>query len=133
MEQLELLWIYQQADSAADKLENEIKRSPTRQKLVKYRDSLLEQQTAFKHVESEVAAMGDVIQYVPATPAFDDEAAEEASLLQTALADAFFVWDDAFMRGTKDIDADWAEYEADLKDKGIDEFVDLYNQYNKYK
>ncbi len=59
MEQLEMLWIYQQADSAADKLENEIKRSPTRQKLVKYRDSLLEQQTAFKRVDSEVAAMSD--------------------------------------------------------------------------
>ena len=59
MEQLELLWIYQQADSAADKLENEIKRSPTRQKLVKYRDSLLEQQAAFKRVDSEVAAMSD--------------------------------------------------------------------------
>ena len=32
MEQLELLWNYQQADSAADKLEKEIKRSPTRQR-----------------------------------------------------------------------------------------------------
>ena len=59
MEQLELLWNYQQADSAADKLEKEIKRSPTRQKLIKYRDSLLEQQTAFKRVDGEVAAMGD--------------------------------------------------------------------------
>ncbi len=87
----------------------------------------------YSRINAEVAAMGDVIQYVPATPAFDDEAAEEASLLQTRLADSFFVWDDAFMRGTKDIDADWAEYEADLKDKGIDEFVALYNQYNKYK
>ncbi len=87
----------------------------------------------YSRINAEVAAMGDVIQYVPATPSFDDEAAEEASLLQTALADAFFVWDDAFMRGTKDIDADWAEYEAELKDKGIDEFVDLYNQYNKYQ
>ncbi|MBR6705840.1 MAG: hypothetical protein IKI84_04065 [Clostridia bacterium] len=59
MEQLEMLWNYQQADSAADRLEKEIKRSPTRQKLIKYRDSLLEQQTAFKRVDGEVAAMGD--------------------------------------------------------------------------
>ena len=80
----------------------------------------------YSRINAEVAAMGDVIQYVPATPAFDDEAAEEAALLQTALADEFFVWDDAFMRGTKDIDADWAEYEAELKDKGIDDFVALY-------
>ena len=87
----------------------------------------------YARINAEVAAMDNAIQYVPATPAFDDEAAEEAALLQTALADAFFVWDDAFMRGIKDIDADWAEYEQDLKDKGIDEFVDLYNQYNKYQ
>ena len=87
----------------------------------------------YSRINAEVAAMGDVIQYVPATPAFDDEAAEEAALLQTALADEFFVWDDAFMRGTKDIDADWAEYEKALQDKGIDDFLALYNQYNKYK
>ena len=87
----------------------------------------------YANIQKAVVAMGDVIQYAPASPAFDDEAAEEAAMLQTALADAFFIWDDAFMRGTKDIDADWAEYEAELKDKGIDEFLELYNTYNKYK
>ncbi|MBQ8137530.1 MAG: extracellular solute-binding protein [Clostridia bacterium] len=87
----------------------------------------------YSRINAEVAAMDNCIQYVPATPAFDDEAAEEAALLQTALADSFFVWDAAFMRGEKDIDADWAEYEQELKDKGIDEFLGLYNEYNKYQ
>ena len=55
MEQLEMLWIYQQADMAADKLEKEIKRSPTRLKLVKCRDNCLEQQEAYKRTDSEMA------------------------------------------------------------------------------
>ena len=59
MEQLEMLWNYQQADMAVDKLENDIKRSPTRQKLVKCRDYCLEQQNAYKRVDSDVAAMAD--------------------------------------------------------------------------
>ena len=59
MDQLHLLWDYQQADMAASKVENAIKRSPTRQKLVKYRDYLLEQQNVMKHIEGEVAAMAD--------------------------------------------------------------------------
>lgn len=59
MEQLEMLWIYQQADMAADKLEKEIKRSSTRQKLVKCRDNCLEQQEAYKHTDNEIAAMAD--------------------------------------------------------------------------
>ncbi len=59
MDQLEMLWNYQQADMAVNRLENAIKRSPTRQKLVKYRDYLLEQQETNKHIESEVATMAD--------------------------------------------------------------------------
>lgn len=59
MDQLHLLWNYQQADMEADKMENSIKRSPTRQKLVKYRDYLLEQQNVMKRITGEVAAMAD--------------------------------------------------------------------------
>lgn len=59
MDQLKLLWDYQQADVAVDKLESEVKRSPTRQKLVKYRDYLVEQQNNIKHIEEEVANMAD--------------------------------------------------------------------------
>ena len=59
MDQLHLLWEYQKADVEVDKLEASIKRSPTRQKLVKYRDYVVEQQNTMKHIESEVANMAD--------------------------------------------------------------------------
>lgn len=59
MDQLHLLWEYQQADVEVDKMEASIKRSPTRQKLVKYRDYLVEQQNVMKRIEGEVAAMAD--------------------------------------------------------------------------
>ncbi len=59
MDQLHLLWDYQQADVAAGKLESSIKRSPMRQKLVKYRDYLLDQQGIMKRIEGEFSAMLD--------------------------------------------------------------------------
>lgn len=59
MDQLHLLWEYQKADVEVDKLEASIKRSPVRQKLVKYRDYYAEQQNTMKRIENEVAAMQD--------------------------------------------------------------------------
>ncbi len=59
MNQLELLWDYQQTDIRAEAVAKEIKRSPARQKLVKYRDYLLEQQNTIKRIEEEVATMQD--------------------------------------------------------------------------
>ena len=59
MDQLHLLWEYQKADMEVDKLEASIRRSPVRQKLVKYRDYSAEPQNAMKHIESEVATMQD--------------------------------------------------------------------------
>jgi len=59
MEQLEMLWLYQQEDMKADRLENDIKRSPTRVKLIKSRDFLVEQQNAIKRIEEDVATMTD--------------------------------------------------------------------------
>lgn len=59
MDQLHLLWEYQKADVEADKMEASIKRSPVRQKLIKYRDYYADQQNAMKRIESEVAAMQD--------------------------------------------------------------------------
>ena len=59
MDQLHLLWEYQKADVEVDKMEISIKRSPTRQKLVKYRDYVVEQQNAMKRIEGEVANMAD--------------------------------------------------------------------------
>ena len=59
MEQIRLLWEYQQADVEVGKVENAIKRSPNRQKLVKYRDYLKGQQDVMKRIEGEVSAMAD--------------------------------------------------------------------------
>jgi hypothetical protein len=84
-------------------------------------------------LNAEVGVMDDAIQYTPVVPNFDDLTAEDASLMQTSLGDAFSVWDDAFVRGTKDIEADWDAYVEEMKDKGIDEFLSLYNEYNKYR
>lgn len=58
-DQLQLLWDFQQADMAADKMEASIKRSPTRQKLLKYRDYVVEQQNTIKRIEGEVTNMLD--------------------------------------------------------------------------
>lgn len=70
---------------------------------------------------------------MPVVPNFDDLTAEDVSLLQATLYDAFAVWDDAFIRGTKDLEADWDTYVQEMKDKGIDEFLSLYNEFNKYQ
>ncbi|MBQ7867755.1 MAG: extracellular solute-binding protein [Clostridia bacterium] len=82
-------------------------------------------------INAAVAAMPNAIQYIPATPSFDDLTAEDAALLQTTLADAWEVWNDAFLTGKKDIDAEWDAYVQDLKDKGIEQFCEIYNTYKK--
>lgn len=64
MDQLEMLWEYQQADMEADRLENEIRRSPNRIKLMKSRDFLVEQQNTIKRIESEVMMMSDRIDVI---------------------------------------------------------------------
>lgn len=58
-QQLELLWQYQQEDIKADRIANEIKRSPTRQKLEKSRDFIIEQQKQYKQIEEQVAVLAD--------------------------------------------------------------------------
>lgn len=64
MDQLNMLWRYQLEDMACDKLENEIKRSPTRVKLVKNRDYIVEQQNTIKRIENEVGEMTDRVDVV---------------------------------------------------------------------
>ena len=59
MNQLELLWEYQQADMEAERQESTMKRSPTRQRLLKYQEYLREQKAASVHLEEEVHAMSD--------------------------------------------------------------------------
>ncbi len=64
MEQIEMLWHYQQADMAADAFEREIKRSPNRIALKKNREFLVEQQNAVKRMEQEVAEMADRVEVI---------------------------------------------------------------------
>lgn len=64
MDQIAMLWDYQQADMEADALENDIKRSPNRLALKKNRDFLLEQQNTVKQMEEEVAEMLDRVDMI---------------------------------------------------------------------
>ena len=94
------------------------------QEMIKYDEN-------YAAINAAVAAMPDAIQYIPATPAFDDLTAEDASLLMATLSDAFEVWNDEFLTGKKDIEADWDTYVKEMTDKGINDFLKLYNDNKK--
>lgn len=81
----------------------------------------------YREINETVAAMDDVIQYVPPTPMFDDLTAEEAASLQTPLNDSFVRWNDAFLTGAKSLDTDWDSYVEELKNLQIEELLRLYN------
>lgn len=81
----------------------------------------------YRAINQAVAAMDDVIQSIPPTPKFDDIQAEEASSLQTPLADAFERWNDAFLTGAKSIETDWDAYVEEMKSLQIEAFCALYN------
>ena len=59
MEKFEALWAYQVEDMKADAIASAIKRSPTRQKLEKARDFILDRQKQYKQIEEDVSAMMD--------------------------------------------------------------------------
>jgi putative aldouronate transport system substrate-binding protein len=80
-------------------------------------------------INAQVAAMDDAIQLIPPTPKFNDITAEQATSLMGPLFDAFAVWDDAFLTGKKSLDTDWAAYVAEMRQKGIDQYLSLYNSH----
>ena len=59
MEKFDALWAFQAEDIKADAIANAIKRSPTRQKLEKARDFILDRQKQYKQIENEITAMVD--------------------------------------------------------------------------
>ena len=59
MDKFEALWAYQVEDMKADAIAAAIKRSPTRQKLEKARDFILDRQKQYKQIEEDVSAMVD--------------------------------------------------------------------------
>ena len=59
MEKYEALWAYQVEDMKADAIALAIKRSPTRQKLEKARDFILDREKQYKQIEEDIGAMVD--------------------------------------------------------------------------
>jgi len=81
----------------------------------------------YLQINKTVAAMDSAIQPIPPSPLFDDMTAEEAGSLQTPLADTFEIWNDAFLTGKKDLNADWEQYVTEMKNLQIERFNQLYN------
>ncbi|MBR1821516.1 MAG: hypothetical protein IJ769_07840 [Clostridia bacterium] len=67
--QLDTLWKFMQVDMEADGFENRMRQSANRQKLIKQRDFLKDQQANMKKLENDVAVMQDRLE------ALEDEAA----------------------------------------------------------
>lgn len=80
MEKYEALWAYQTEDMKADAIANAIKRSPTRQKLEKARDFILDRQKKYKQIEEDVSAMVDRKDIIAQAV---DRAREQLQALQT--------------------------------------------------
>lgn len=59
MDQMTLLWAYQAEDMKADRLANEIRRNPLRQKMENDRTQYLERQKQHKQIENQVAVLAD--------------------------------------------------------------------------
>ena len=80
MDNFEALWAYQTEDIKADAIANAIKRSPTRQKLEKARDFILDRQKKYKQIEEDVSAMVDRKDIIAQAV---DRAREQLQILQT--------------------------------------------------
>ncbi|MBR2824254.1 MAG: hypothetical protein IKE24_11280 [Clostridia bacterium] len=59
MSNFEALWTFQTEDIKADTIANEIRRSPTRQKLERSRDFILERQKQYKQIEDSISGLAD--------------------------------------------------------------------------
>lgn len=79
--QLDVLWQYMQVDMEADRFENKMRQSESRQKLIKQRNFLMEQQANMKKLENDVAVMQDRLEAVR------DEAERLDKLLAAACAE----------------------------------------------
>ncbi|MDR1705206.1 MAG: extracellular solute-binding protein [Clostridiales bacterium] len=74
-----------------------------------------------------VVAEMDGVPLSPPTPVLSEDNAERASLLQAALRDAFEIWNNDFITGAKSLETDWDAYVQEMKDKGIEELCQIYN------
>lgn len=78
---LDQLWQFMQVDMEADRFENKMRQSENRQKLLKQRTFLMDQQANMKKLESEIAVMQDRLE------AIRDEADRLDKLLAAAAAE----------------------------------------------
>jgi len=62
--QLDVLWQFMQVDMEADRFETKMRQSENRQKLIKQRNFLMEQQTNMKKLENDVSVMQDRLEAV---------------------------------------------------------------------
>ena len=62
--QLDTLWQFMQVDMEADNFEGRMRQSANRQKLIKQRDFLKDQQANMKKLENDVAVMQDRLEAV---------------------------------------------------------------------
>ncbi len=67
--QLDLLWKYMQVDMEADRFENAMRQAPNRQKLLKNRNFIMEQQTNMKNIEAELVDKSDRMEAIEAESA----------------------------------------------------------------
>ena len=85
----------------------------------------------FAEIYAAAAAMGANQPYAP-EPWFDDFAAEDAGIIGNgAMFDLVETCREQFINGDLDIndDAVWAKYVADMEAAGLQEYLDLYNEY----
>lgn len=83
----------------------------------------------FAEINATVAAMDNVIQPIPPTPLFDEDAAEEVSAIQSTLIDTIEVWIDNFVSGKKSLETDWDAYVAELESLQVERYCELYNEF----
>ena len=93
--------------------------------------TLLKFDEEYAEIYAAAAAMGANQPYAP-EPWFDDFAAEDAGILANgAMFDLVETYREQFINGDVDVndDAVWAAYVAALEEAGLQEYLDLYNQY----
>ncbi len=103
--QLDTLWNFMQVDMEADKFEARMRQSENRQKLIKARDFLKDQQANMKKLENDVAVMQDRLEAV------EDEAARLEKVLD-GLAEEF--------KNNTPTNAEDAQKQADAVQKLLD-------------
>lgn len=115
MEQMEMLWQYQQADVAVDSLETEIKRDPARLALKKNREFLVEQQNAVKKMEEEVAQMVDRVDVIKVAIARMEEQLTALTKKMEATPPTDLNLAQDMSRDAQKLLGDLTEYEQELK------------------